>query len=115
MPTVRGDLDQNRDVLVQVAGTLARDRLSEAARNIKTFVDQANIIRFEISNAEKELAEMGLDQQAMLASKRIDRPALPAPNWNYWRFQGEFWRDEIGYYRYTLKNGCPAETADAAR
>lgn len=115
VPTVRGDLDQNRDVLVQVAGTLARDRLSEAARNIKTFVDQANIIRFEISNAEKELAEMGLDQQAMLASKRIDRPALPAPNWNYWRFQGEFWRDEIGYYRYTLKNGCPAETADAAR
>jgi len=111
VPTVRGYLEQNRDVLVQVAGTLARDRLTEAERNIKAFVDQANIIRFEISNAEKELAELGLDQQAMLASKRIYRPALPAPNWNYWRFQGEFWRDEIGYYQYTLKNGCPAETA----
>ena len=31
---------------------------------------------------------------------------MPAENWNYWKFQGEFWRDEIGYYQYTLKNGC---------
>ena len=39
--------------------------------------------------------------------------ALPArrcrrENWNYWKFQGEFWIDEIGYYQYTLKRGCPA-------
>ena len=103
---LKEQLAENREVLVQVAGTLARDRLAEAKANIETFRDQANIIRFEISNAEKELAMEGIDQQAYLASQSIFRPAMPAPDYNYWRFQGEFWRDEIGAYRYTLKNGC---------
>lgn len=103
---LREQLAENREVLVQVAGTLAKDRLAEARSNIETFRDQANIIRFEISNAEKELAMEGVDQQAYLASQSIFRPAMPAPDFHYWRFQGEFWRDEIGAYRYTLKNGC---------
>lgn len=104
--SLREQLAENREVLTQVSGTLARDRLAEARSNIETFRDQANIIRFEISNAEKELAMAGVDQQAWLASQAIFRPAMPAPDFHYWRFQGEFWRDEIGSYRYTLKNGC---------
>ena len=24
----------------------------------------------------------------------------------YWPFQGEFWRDELGTYQYTLTKGC---------
>ncbi|MFL5321484.1 MAG: tetratricopeptide repeat protein [Myxococcaceae bacterium] len=101
-------LDQNRSTLVQVAGSRAKARLTEAYRNIKTFNDQAEIIRFETAKAEKELAEAGIDQQKLLAEKPLFRPKMPAENWNYWKFQGEFWRDEIGYYQYTLKKGCPA-------
>jgi tetratricopeptide (TPR) repeat protein len=112
--TLQGYLDQNRTVLTQVAGTLVRDRLVEAARNIKTYMDQANIIRFETSNAEKELAEAGVDQAGLLKTKRIFRPRVPAEDWNYWRFQGEFWRDEIGYYQYTLKNGCLPPSKDVS-
>ena len=43
----------------------------------------------------------------MLKKQTLYRPQMPAENWNYWKFQGEFWRDEIGYYQYTLKKGCP--------
>jgi hypothetical protein len=100
-------LDGNRAVLQKVAGTLAKNRLVEAYKNVKTFGDQAEIIRFETSKAEKELAEAGVDQRAALRQQKIYRPAMPAENWNYWKFQGEFWRDEIGYYQYTLKRGCP--------
>lgn len=105
-------LDQNRATLVQVAGSRAKARLTEAYRNIKAFGDQAEIIRFETSKAEKELAEAGIDQQKLLAAKPLFRPKMPAENWNYWKFQGEFWRDEIGYYQYTLKKGCPATAAE---
>ena len=65
------------------------------------------IIRFEVAKAEKELAETGVDPQALLREQTLYRPRMPAENWNYWKFQGEFWRDEIGYYQYTLKRGCP--------
>jgi TolA-binding protein len=111
---VRASLDANREVLEKVAGTLTRERLAEAHRNIKTFHDQAKIIRFETANAEKELAEEGLDLPAYISKKSIYRPRVPAENWNYWKFQGEFWRDEIGYYQYTLKNGCPPQRGATA-
>ncbi|MGQ0505314.1 MAG: tetratricopeptide repeat protein, partial [Myxococcaceae bacterium] len=102
------ELDQNRATLTQVAGQLAKNRLVEAHRNIRTYANQAEIIRFETSKAEKELFEQGVDQVAMLKQKPLYRPKMPAEDWNYWKFQGEFWIDEIGYYQYTLKNGCPA-------
>jgi hypothetical protein len=44
-----------------------------------------------------------------LKTQSIYRPKMPGAAWNYWKFQGEFWRDEIGYYQYTLKRGCPAK------
>jgi len=98
--------------LRQVGGQLAKNRLVEAADNIKGFTDQAEIIRFEITKAEKELAESGIDQKKLLAEQKLYRPAMPGENWNYWKFQGEFWIDEIGYYQYTLKRGCPGKTSD---
>ncbi len=100
-------LDQNRNTLTQVAGQFAKNRLVEAYRNIKNFSDQGEIIRFETSKSEKELAEVGIDQVRMLQKQALYRPTMPAENWNYWKFQGEFWIDEIGYYQYTLKRGCP--------
>lgn len=105
-------LDQQRATLVQVAGSRARNRLNEAYKNIVSYGDQAEIIRFETSKAEKELFEAGIDQQKLLSSKPLYRPKMPAENWNYWKFQGEFWRDEIGYYQYTLKRGCPARAGE---
>jgi len=102
-------LEQNADTVRQIAGQFAKNRILEASQNIKTFSDQAEIIRFEIVKAEKELAEMGVDQRKIFESQTLYRPAMPAEDWNYWKFQGEFWIDEIGYYQYTLKRGCPAE------
>src|SRR6266851_5614131 len=101
-------LQQNRATLRQVGGRIVRIRLEEAARNIKGFADQAGIIRFETSKAEKELAEAGIDQEKILRAQGLHRPALPSDAWQYWKFEGEFWLDEIGYYQYTLKRGCPA-------
>lgn len=101
-------LDQNRSILEQASGTTAKARLTEAYRTIKGFGDQVEIIRFEIAKAEKEFAEKGINSQALLGRQTLYRPKMPAENWNYWPFEGEFWRDEIGYYQYTLKRGCPA-------
>ena len=102
-------LDQNRGTLEQVAGTFAKARMIEAYRTVKGFADQAEIIRFEVAKAGKEIAETGMDQNAVLRKQTLYRPTMPAENWNYWKFEGEFWRDEIGYYQYTLKRGCPAQ------
>jgi hypothetical protein len=107
-PDLLNLLEVNRNTLTMTAGQATRLRLQEALQTIKKFSDDAEIIRFETSKAEKELFEAGVDQQKILNAKRLYRPAMPAEDWNYWRFQGEFWIDEIGYYQYTLKKACPA-------
>lgn len=105
-------LDQNRDTLEKAAGSTAKARLTEAYRTIRGFADQTEIIRFEIAKAEKEFAETGADSTSLLGKQTLYRPKMPAENWNYWKFEGEFWRDEIGYYQYTLKRGCPASPSN---
>jgi tetratricopeptide (TPR) repeat protein len=108
-----GSLEDVRNTLLQVGGTLARSRLREAADNLRTFSDQAEIIRVQTALDEKDLLQAGVDQKAMLSRQSLYRPAMPGPAWNYWKFQGEFWIDEIGYYQYTLKRGCPARQGEA--
>jgi tetratricopeptide (TPR) repeat protein len=107
-PAMTTYLDSNRATLTKVAGQNVKNLLGQAYHGIKGFADNAEIIRFETSKAEKEMYESGLNQKKLLADKALYRPAMPAENWNYWKFQGEFWIDEIGYYQYTLKKGCPA-------
>ena len=105
-------LDGNKATLEKTAGTLAKNRVLDAYNIVAGkdgFVNTAEIIRFEVAKAGKEIAETGMDQGSVLRKQTLYRPAMPAENWNYWKFEGEFWRDEIGYYQYTLKRGCPGQ------
>jgi len=105
-------LEDVRNTLLQVGGTLARSRLREAADNLRTFSDQAEIIRVQTALDQKDLLQAGVDQKTVLSRQSLYRPAMPGPAWNYWKFQGEFWIDEIGYYQYTLKRGCLAKPGE---
>ncbi len=105
-------LNQNRETVVQTGGKLVKNRLTEAFRNIRKFNNDGDLIRLETTLAEKRLLEHGVDQKKILADQSIHRPAIPGEEWDYWQFQGEFWIDEIGYYQYTLKRGCPLPAGD---
>jgi hypothetical protein len=109
VPEAVGSLEEVRGTLLQIGGKFAKSRLQEAAQNLRTFSDQAEIIRVQTALDEKDLLLAGVDQKALLKTQSIYRPKMPGAAWNYWKFQGEFWRDEIGYYQYTLKRGCPAK------
>ena len=101
------DLKANREVLNQVGNQLVKNRLVEAQQMIKNLANQGDIIRFESSKAEKNILEAHRDQSTILNQQTLKRPEVPGQDWNYWKFQGEFWLDEMGYYQYAVKNGCP--------
>lgn len=109
VPELGSSLEEVRGTLMQIGGRFAKSRLQEAAQNLRTFADQSEIIRVQTALDEKDLLLAGVDQKALLKSQSIYRPKMPGAAWNYWKFQGEFWRDEIGYYQYTLKRGCPTK------
>ena len=86
-------------------------RLADASASLRDLLEQADVLRFEMTKGEKELLDADVDQRKLLASRAL--PPLPTggPADERWRVDGEWWSDEIGYQRATLKDGCPAQKA----
>jgi len=59
----------------------------------ETFAGSGENIRYQVAGGEQ--------------SKRVPASVLPQSKALNWQFEGEYWEDEIGHYRSTLKNNCP--------
>jgi len=99
---------RQKELSEQLAGKFIQGRLSDMARLIDVLQGDRELIAFETTKGEKEMLETRFDAEAQLASQRLYRPDLPKAGHEYWPFDGEYWPDEIGYYRYTVKDACPA-------
>ncbi len=101
-------LTAQREEIATTLQTVTRRQMADATANLASFRDQSDRIRFEISKAEKQHAESGFDRSAALLGQSLKRPQNFDAKTASWPFEGEFWRDELGWYRYALKHGCPA-------
>jgi tetratricopeptide (TPR) repeat protein len=99
---------RQKELSAQLAGKFVQGRLADMVRLIDVLQGDRELIAFETTKGEKEMLETRFDAEAQLASQRLYRPAIPPTGHEYWPFDGEYWPDEIGYYRYTVKDACPA-------
>ena len=104
-------LDRVRAEAEQATAQSVHARLADVSASLRDLLEQADVLRFEMTKGEKELLDANVDQQKLLASRPL--PPLPTggPADERWRVDGEWWSDEIGFERATLKNGCPAQKA----
>lgn len=100
-------LDARRAELVVAAGTLLRDKL-EAERGFLTELKSKLVrIQFEIGKMEKETLEASLSNQSQTVNLNdYNFTAATDDERLFWPFEGEYWRDELGTYQYTLTRGC---------
>jgi tetratricopeptide (TPR) repeat protein len=106
-------LDDRRAELVQGAGTLLRDKLEAERAFLRDLTAKLLRIEFEIEKMEKEALEASLANQNQTVN--LDKYSFTTATDDerlYWPFEGEYWRDELGTYQYTLTKGCrpPEET-----
>jgi len=106
-PELLDALARQKELIERLAGKFVRGRLADIARRIDVLEADKELIGFETLKGEKEMLEERFDVNAQLASQTIHRPEMPPKGHEYWPFDGEYWPDEIGYYRYTLKDACP--------
>ncbi|HUJ29593.1 MAG TPA: hypothetical protein VLW85_26415 [Myxococcales bacterium] len=97
---------KQKALMAQVAGKFIKGRLADMAHLIEVLDGDKEIIGFETTKGEKEMLENNFNVQAHLAAQPLFRPTMPATGHEYWPFDGEYWPDEIGYYKYTLKDAC---------
>src|SRR4051812_18204967 len=90
--------------LLQSVGDRVRSRLSLERGELRELLGQGLRLDFEIAGREKEIAETPDGAVAPAAQHRT--PPTVDEDEVLWPFEGEYWRDELGSYRYQLGEKC---------
>jgi hypothetical protein len=90
------------------AGKVARDRIDRMARDLARLSRDGVKIKYEILNAkaEKLSAEAA---GGRVSSTHKEEPIIIDDEHFQWKFDGEYWKDELGYYRFRIKSRCPKQ------
>ncbi|MGQ0505648.1 MAG: adventurous gliding motility protein GltC [Myxococcaceae bacterium] len=100
-------LKLQREQLIKKAGMMARGKLDTELGELKKLLANGLRIKFEVTSQEKEFLEAMLRAGGEVATVRKYRYSVAVPDDHlYWPYVGEYWRDELGTYQYTLTKGC---------
>ena len=105
---------QARVRLLETAGRRLMSRLDAERATLRELLGQSLRLSYEIAGRERELLTSG-PREALSPQPQKDPPQV-ADDEELWPFQGEYWRDELGSYRYQLGQRCrrprtPIQTA----
>ncbi|MBL8915070.1 MAG: adventurous gliding motility protein GltC [Archangium sp.] len=100
-------LKAQRQTLVTKAGLMAKAKLDFELGQLKTLRANGLRIKFETTSKEKEFLEEMLQAGGKNAIvKKYKYRTDVSDDQLYWPYVGEYWRDELGTYQYTLTKGC---------
>jgi tetratricopeptide (TPR) repeat protein len=101
------DLKVQRTALISKAGIMAKGKLQYERGELERLLADGLRIRFMTTEQEKEFLQAQLEQGGKKdIVKNIQHKVAVADTELYWPFVGEYWRDELGTYQYTLTKGC---------
>jgi tetratricopeptide (TPR) repeat protein len=100
------DLSLQKSLAIGNAGKLARARLKRLSEEISRLVGKATDIEFEILEGEKGRLEAKARRAVIRAKVIIQKPKVDDEH-VVWPFRGAYWKDELGYYRFVVRNTCP--------
>jgi tetratricopeptide (TPR) repeat protein len=109
------DLKASRATLVEESGRRARAKLEYERDGLRALLAQALRIQIEVSRKEREALEGSLAAGAQVEVLRdLKFSTAVSDEHLYWPYEGEFWRDELGTYSYTLTKACKQRPQGAA-
>lgn len=100
-------IEFTRDLAFDKAGQKAKARIERVVEELRDLKGKADAIDIEILTSDRsdtELSLSGVEVQRQLADESKKR--TPDSEHIYWPFDGEYWRDELGYYLYSIKSKC---------
>ncbi|MCD6500085.1 MAG: hypothetical protein J7M25_17470 [Deltaproteobacteria bacterium] len=99
------DLSLQKSLAIGKAGALARNRLKRLSRELSRLVGSATDIEFEILEAKKGRLAAKARREVIHVKVRIQKPKVDDEH-VVWPFKGPWWKDELGYYRFVVRNTC---------
>ncbi|MDB4962044.1 MAG: Tetratricopeptide repeat protein [Myxococcales bacterium] len=101
------ELTVQQSVAAAEAGKVARDRVERLARELRQLSNDGLKIKFEILNAKAEKLSAESLKVNRVSGGHKEEPILVDDEHFQWKFNGEYWKDELGYYRFKIRSRCP--------
>lgn len=106
-------LKDKKQELQLAAGEVLRDRLKRIEQKLVSILDNNELLRYEVFAGSGENIRFHAAGGVAKGDQpnRIHYSVKPESKSLQWNFDGEFWEDEIGNYRSSLKDNCPQRAA----
>ncbi|RJO68934.1 MAG: hypothetical protein C4523_06585 [Myxococcales bacterium] len=104
-------MDRQRSNIKKKAGQWALSELKATEEMLAQLLGNAHNIDFELTDAERRRLEeedkygVGFQSRIYEQEELLLSPAVP-DKYQYWPFDGEFWKDELGYYLMAVEQEC---------
>jgi hypothetical protein len=106
----RTRIDKEKSEFRVAAGRQLQQQLKDMNARLESILEGNEFLRYEIFAGSGEDIRYQAAGGRTIASQKIPANVKPQKILN-WEFDGEYWEDEIGSYRSTLRNNCPNKTA----
>lgn len=88
------------------AGKLARERIKRMSEELLELSRDGRKIRIEtLNNKAGQIGAQARGEQ--ISGDHRQEPILVDDEHFLWKFNGEYWKDELGYYRFKIRSRCP--------
>ena len=108
--TISSWVHTRRQSLILAEGARLRGHLDRELERMSGMINDTDITRMDIIRLERRLYEQASAGGKMADARAIAKRSTHVPRgWVHWPYEGEYWADELGYYRAVLEPECPAD------
>ena len=103
---VKDSIHDARELAVRNAGDLARARYERNLADLNEQLRNGQKILIDITAALRGQLGEGIEKQLVTPKESEANIVKPDEEHFIWPFRGEYWRDELGFYRQTITSKC---------
>lgn len=104
---IQQDINTAKTVAIDNTGNLVRARYERLLAEIHDFMNQGTRVEIEILKALRGELDVEISAEQEVSGPTINEAKISASaEHQLWPFEGEFWRDELGYFRQPISNRC---------
>jgi hypothetical protein len=98
--------DRRLSAMTKDLDRILTNRLVRMQNDLSRILDNNELLRYEVFAGSGE--NLRYQVSGGERGQRVPDNVIPKSKSLQWHFDGEFWEDEIGHYRSSLKNNCPS-------
>ena len=101
------ELTVQQSVAAGDAGKVARDRIVRLSHELGRLRNDGTRIQFDILEGKaNKISADAAAKGGQVSADHKEEPIVVDDEHFQWRFDGEYWKDELGYYRFRIRSRC---------